>query len=114
TLPVLSILICGLPRPPETRLTARLRAFGDTSISRDLTYGGHALAIRPRGVSKWSGVLAYCALRGIDHTKVLAIGDGENDVELLSAASIAWAPVNGCPAAIRLASAIIPPPAEGG
>jgi hydroxymethylpyrimidine pyrophosphatase-like HAD family hydrolase len=114
TLPVLSILICGLPRPPEAGPTARLRALGDVSISRDLTYGGHTLAIRPPCVTKWSGVLAYCALHGIDHTRVLTIGDGENDLELLSAASMAWAPANGCHAAIRLASKIIPPPDEGG
>ena len=42
-------------------------------------------------MSKWSGVEAYCRYRGLDPGAVLAIGDGDNDVELFEHATQACA-----------------------
>src|SRR5579884_1231544 len=113
-LPVLSFIICG--REQEV-LRAGLRAtahLASGSITPDLTYGEHLLSVRPVGVSKWQGVLAFCQARGLDASRVLAVGDGDNDIELLQSAAIACAISDGCEALQRLAQHQIRPAREGG
>jgi hydroxymethylpyrimidine pyrophosphatase-like HAD family hydrolase len=88
--------------------------FGSASVTPDLMYGGATLQVRPPGVSKWSGVLAFCGDQGLDPGRVLAVGDGANDVELLAAASIACAVDGGAPGALAHADHLIGPPSEGG
>lgn len=56
---------------------------------------GSSFTVIPRGLSKWAGVVAYCEHAGLDSGRVLAIGDGPNDVELLTHAAIGVAPANG-------------------
>ncbi len=63
---------------------------------------------------KWEGVAAFCAQKGIDATKVLAIGDGENDVELLSHAAIPCAIAGACDNLVAQASHLIGRPGNGG
>jgi hydroxymethylpyrimidine pyrophosphatase-like HAD family hydrolase len=48
---------------------------------------GWSVNVMPTGVSKWAGVEAFCAWRGISAEAVLAVGDGSNDVPLLRAAA---------------------------
>jgi Cof subfamily protein (haloacid dehalogenase superfamily) len=43
---------------------------------------------RPRGVSKWSGIVRAAAELGFDAADVVAVGDGLNDVEMVENASI--------------------------
>ena len=74
------------------------------AISADRTLGGFHLSLRPLGVSKWSGVVAFCELKGLDTTRVLAIGDADNDIELLEEASLA--------VAVADASAVVLEPAR--
>jgi hydroxymethylpyrimidine pyrophosphatase-like HAD family hydrolase len=87
---------------------------GSASVTPDLMYGGSTLQVRPAGTSKWSGVLAFCGDQGIDASRVLAVGDGANDVELLRGASIACVVAGGSPDALGHADHIIDPPANGG
>ncbi|HEX2026652.1 MAG TPA: HAD family hydrolase [Nitriliruptorales bacterium] len=83
-------------------------------LTRDVVYGAATLMVAPRGVSKWDGVSAYCAAEGLDPDRVLAVGDGHNDVELLSRARVACAVSDGCDAVLALAHHVVPPPHEGG
>jgi hydroxymethylpyrimidine pyrophosphatase-like HAD family hydrolase len=83
-------------------------------VVRDVVFGSVTLMVPPRDVSKWDGVLAFCADRGIDSRRVLAIGDGENDLELLSHAAVACTVSDGCEGALELAGHVIPPAAQGG
>lgn len=87
---------------------------GSASVTPDLMYGGSTIQVRPLGVSKWSGVLAFCGEQGLDSSRVLAVGDGANDVELLAAASIACVVAGGAPDALTHADHIIDPPSSGG
>ena len=82
-------------------------------IKEDLVEG-HVEPDRPPGVSKWSGVLAYCAEQGIDPGRVLAVGDGANDLELLDAAAVACVVATAPPAVLARADHLIGPPASGG
>ncbi|HEX9505724.1 MAG TPA: HAD hydrolase family protein, partial [Acidimicrobiia bacterium] len=61
-------------------------------ISTDKQYGGHVITVAPTGLSKWAGVVAYCSRAGLDPERVLAIGDGPNDRELLTRAAVAVIP----------------------
>lgn len=114
--PVLSFTIVGGDASRLGRLAAAIvgSGAGSASVTPDLMYGGATLQVRPHGVSKWSGVLAFCEDQGLDPGRVLAVGDGANDVELLSAASIACVVAGGAPDALRQADHIIEPPGIGG
>ena len=70
--------------------------------------------MRPPRISKWSGVLAYCADQGIDPGRVLAVGDGANDLELLESAAVACAVDTATPAVLARADHVIGPPDRGG
>jgi hydroxymethylpyrimidine pyrophosphatase-like HAD family hydrolase len=113
--PVFAFTVVG--HPDHRRLApvlAAVGAAGSGSIVHDLLYGGYTLQVRPPGVSKWSGVLAFCAERGLDPTRVLAIGDGANDVELLEAAAIPCTVATAAPAALARARHVLDPPSTGG
>jgi len=114
--PVLSFSIVGGDAARLGAVAAAIVASGagSASVTPDLMYGGATLQVRPHGVSKWSGVLAFCEDQGLDPGRVLAVGDGANDVELLGAASIACVVAGGAPDALRHADHIIEPPGIGG
>jgi hydroxymethylpyrimidine pyrophosphatase-like HAD family hydrolase len=59
-------------------------------------------------------VLAFCATRGLDSTRVLALADGPNDIELLTSAAVRLVPAVAHPAALALADHVIPSAADGG
>ena len=87
---------------------------GSASLVGDLIYGGSTVQVRPPEISKWSGVLAYCAEQGIDPARVLAVGDGANDLELLDAAAVACAVATATPDVLARADHVIGPPSSGG
>jgi hydroxymethylpyrimidine pyrophosphatase-like HAD family hydrolase len=116
TEPVLSFTIVGGDAVELAAVAGAIVAggVGSASVTPDLLYGGSTLQVRPLGVSKWSGVLAFCGDRGLDPGCVLAVGDGANDVELLGSASVACVVAGGSPDALTHADHIIGPPASGG
>jgi hydroxymethylpyrimidine pyrophosphatase-like HAD family hydrolase len=59
-------------------------------------------------------VRAYCELAGVDSTRILAIGDGRNDRELLAGAAIAVVPESGVDDVVRAADHVVASPREGG
>lgn len=83
-------------------------------LAPEPTYGEWGLTVAPRNVNKWSAVQAFCTLRGLDPAKVLAVGDGANDVSMLTQAALSVAVQGGHPDAVALASETIPPPELGG
>jgi hydroxymethylpyrimidine pyrophosphatase-like HAD family hydrolase len=106
-----------LGRPPAD-LTGTVEALDDAGIPYDFApepqWPGWSVNAMPAGVSKWSGVLAYCAAAGISSDGVVAVGDGTNDLEMLGAAARPLV-VSGSRAADRLPGAerIEPPEDEG-
>jgi hydroxymethylpyrimidine pyrophosphatase-like HAD family hydrolase len=87
---------------------------GRASIVHDLIYGGSTIQVRPPDVSKWSGVLAFCAERGLDPGRILAVGDGANDLELLEGAAVACAVATATPEVLARADHVLGPPSRGG
>ncbi len=116
TLSVLAFTLLGGDATMIRDLAAQVKARAPVAaaISTDRTYGGLHVSFRPLGVSKWSGVLAFCAAKGLDAGRVLAVGDADNDVELLEQASIALVVADGTEAALACADRVLAPADEGG
>ena len=72
------------------------------------------MIVNPRGISKWSGVEAYCRLHGIAPSEVAAVGDGLNDLEMLRQAGISIGVRGGSDEVITIADYLIEPPDLGG
>jgi Cof subfamily protein (haloacid dehalogenase superfamily) len=111
---VLAFAVTGVEERPLRAILQGVAGHASGSVAVDALFGGASITVRPHGVSKWEGVLAWCDDQGLDPGRVLAVGDGENDVELLSAAKIACAISTGSQAALALADHVIPSPDEGG
>jgi hypothetical protein len=112
--PVYAFAVVGRPVSLLEPVLATIGPAGSASIVHDLIYGGSTIQVRPPGISKWSGVLAYCAEQGIDPGRILAVGDGANDLELLDGAAVACAVATATPAVLARADHIVGPPASGG
>ena len=114
TEPVLGFGVIGHPIEPLLHVIGAIGDQAETHLSGDSQWGGDTLTVAPPGLSKWAGVLAYCELAGVDASRVLAIGDGPNDVELLTHAAVAVVPEDAFPEALPLANHVVPPPDAGG
>ena len=113
--PVLGFSMIGVP---FERAEAARTAIGDGAevhVDRAIDFPGMAsLTVAPLGQSKWDGVLAYCEQQGIDATRVLAVADGPNDLELLAGAAVRAVPKVAHPDALALATHVIPSAQVGG
>jgi hydroxymethylpyrimidine pyrophosphatase-like HAD family hydrolase len=77
-------------------------------------YGQFGLIVSPPGVSKWTGVEAYCRQHDIEPEEVLAVGDGINDITMLRQAGVAVGVRGGAQEAIAVSEHLIDPPAANG
>src|SRR5688572_3052903 len=66
----------------------------------------HLLEIFTINVNKWTMIEDYCERAGIDPSRVAAIGDGLNDVELIEHAGLGVAMANAIPAVLVLADQV--------
>jgi hypothetical protein len=110
---VLMFGIMGHGGAPLERTARALAGVAEAHLAPD-QWGGHSFTVTPRGLSKWVGVLACCERHGIDPSKVLAIGDGPNDLELLRGAAVAVVPADGHAAALAAADHVVPSTRDGG
>lgn len=113
--PVLGFSMIGVPFPAAEAAVAALEPIVEVHLDRSIDYPGLAsLTAAPRGQSKWDGVLAFCTARDLDPQRVLAVADGPNDLELLANAAISAVPKVAHPAALDLATTVIPSAQDGG
>lgn len=107
---------------PAARLTACsaeiLRRHGDRvhvqqwgALTATETIGSatHLLEVFAHGVDKWTAIEWICALRGTDPERVVAIGDGLNDVGMVQRAGFGVAMGNAIPAVRLVADAVVAP-----
>lgn len=116
TLPILAFTLLATDEAAIRDIAEEVtgRAPVAAAISADRSLGGFHLSFRPLGVTKWSGVAAYCEARGLDKDRVLAVGDGDNDLELLEKAALAVAVTDASPRLLAQADEVLPPASEGG
>lgn len=113
--PVLGFSMIGVPFPKAEAAFAALEGVVEVHLDRSIDYPGMAsLTAAPRGQSKWDGVLAYCTRHALDATRVLAVADGPNDIELLTNAAVRAVPAVAHPSALALATTVIPAARDGG
>lgn len=78
------------------------------------SYGRFGLIVTPLGVSKWSGIEAYCARYGISSEEVAAVGDGPNDLDMLRHSHLRIGVRGGCDEVVEMADCLIDAPERGG
>jgi Cof subfamily protein (haloacid dehalogenase superfamily) len=76
--------------------------------------GRHAGELYQRGISKADGVAAAIAFLGIDREDTIAIGDGQNDLEMIAFAGVGVAIEGSYPALVALADRTAAPPSREG
>lgn len=112
---VLGFSMIGMPHADCVAARDAVGDRGETHLDRSLDFPGLAtLTVAPSGQSKWDGVLAYCAARRLDPTRVLAVADGPNDTELLDRAAVRLVPRVAHQTALDRADHVIGAAADGG
>jgi len=113
---VLELVLTGLDSDHAHKAAKAVhsQALGIARVDEpDPLFGGSRLTVSPPGVSKVSGVEAFCRWKGLD-VEFIAIGDGVNDLELLEAASISFAIAGSYASQAATPDHIIPPPEQSG
>jgi Cof subfamily protein (haloacid dehalogenase superfamily) len=110
--PTTKIVVVGEPRKLDD-LEIRLRAAFASRlfIAKSLP---EFLEIASPGVSKGAALRFVCDRLGIDPLRLVAFGDGANDLELLEAAGLGVAMADADPALLRIADWTVPSVAEDG
>jgi hydroxymethylpyrimidine pyrophosphatase-like HAD family hydrolase len=112
---VVGFSVLGRPHGELLPAFESIGELAETHLDRSFDWPGMAgLTVAPRGQSKWDGVLAFCRCSGLDPSRVLALGDGPNDVELLERAAVRLVPERASLVARELADHVIGPPELGG
>ncbi len=74
---------------------------------RYLPTKGQYIEIMGSGVDKGTGLLKLADYLEIPHNRVYAVGDGENDIEMLVAAECGFVPCNGSEEALSVADRVV-------
>jgi hydroxymethylpyrimidine pyrophosphatase-like HAD family hydrolase len=112
--PVTMFGVMGHSPAPLDAVRSALAGVAEVHVAPDSQYGGHSCTVTPLGLSKWVGVTVFCERHGIDPSRVLAIGDGPNDRELLEGARVAVAPQDAHPDALAAADHVVASTRVGG
>jgi hydroxymethylpyrimidine pyrophosphatase-like HAD family hydrolase len=113
--PVLGFGLIGFPFDEAEAAFAALGPMAEVHLDRSIDHPGlAAMTVAPRNQSKWTGVLAYCETHDIDSTKVMAVADGPNDIELLTNAAVRVVPKVAHESALALATVVIPSVQDAG
>lgn len=113
--PVYAFSVLGVAREQLERAADLLLSDGaGVTLYPELRFGDYGLIVNPPGITKWSGIEAYCRLADITASEVLAVGDGDNDVPMLTQAAVAVAVKGGSKRALAAADYVIKPPSEHG
>ncbi|MCE4611251.1 MAG: phosphoglycolate phosphatase [Desulfurococcales archaeon] len=86
---------------PEDRSLDKVARASEIARSRgfNAVWTGYALHIQPPGGGKLAGLLKVMEVSGVGREEVLVVGDGDNDVEMMSYAAFSGAPGDASPAA---------------
>lgn len=101
------------PAASEDEFVALAHRLGLEGVSYSVGYTAW-LDIAPHGVDKAHGLARVCARAGVDAADVLALGDGRNDIEMLSWAGRGVAMGGAPPELVAVADAVTASLAEEG
>ena len=99
------------PGPEADDLRDRINNKGKLSATRS---GTKMIEIMNAGVNKWKGLSCLIGDLGISEDRTGAIGDYDNDIEMLRKAGISFAVANASPGAKEAAQVMVSDVREGG
>ena len=112
--PLMVTTLAGDSRAAEALVKEQTRVLGERFAGRATVsplwhplYGSWILDFIAPDVSKWWALCRYAALRGIEPSAILAIGDGLNDVPMVSAAGLGVAMGQSCPELLAVADVVV-------
>ena len=113
---VLNFCILGIPIADLINVAKDLNESGlaNPSLYEDHLFDGHSLTVQPFNVSKWSGILQWCEHNEFTPSRVIAVGDAGNDIEMLTHADISVVVAGAEQRLLDLADHVIPSPSTGG
>ncbi len=111
--PPIKILIQDEPAS-LARLRAALAPWAATCGVRAVSSQADYLEVLPEAATKGRALARVAERLGIAREAVAAVGDGENDAEMLAWAGWGMAMGNGHPAALSAADVVLPPVGEDG
>jgi Cof subfamily protein (haloacid dehalogenase superfamily) len=103
-------------RAERDALAAELRASFDKELAQITVVPSHPILVEglPRGMSKAVGLAWLAEHLNISPADVMAVGDNDNDAEMLRWAGLGLAMADGSLAALAAADATVPPVAADG
>jgi Cof subfamily protein (haloacid dehalogenase superfamily) len=107
----ISVFDAPIPMELLARQIGEAIAVVENSIADE---GRHAGELYQRGISKADGVAAVIAHLGIEREDTIAIGDGQNDLEMIAYAGIGIAIEGSSPELLALADRTAAPPHREG
>lgn len=113
---VLGFSMLGLDEEQLRPGADRLRDLdcGDAAFYADHLYKRWSMMIQPPGISKWEGIQAWLRHAELGTPRIIALGDGGNDLEMLEGADVGLSIEGGDPDALARADAVLPHPDQGG
>ena len=99
------LVVLGESKTIDTRRPELEAAVGEAAVVVQAVPG--MLEVLPHGVSKGAGLREILALLDLPPSQVMAIGDAENDIELLAAAGIGVAVGNAVPKLKEIADWVV-------
>jgi len=113
---VLGMSMLGIELAQITPAVDPLSELSDVEAAAlaDHQFPPYSLMLAPDGVTKELGISAYLNHTGLEPERIIALGDGGNDLEMLAMADTALSVVGGDQRAIDLADHVIGRPENGG
>lgn len=113
---VLGMSMLGIEYADVEPVLAELSALAGVEIAAyaDHVFPPYSMMMAPENVTKELGVNAYLTHSGITPDRIIALGDGGNDLEMLAMADVAIAVKGADRRAIDLADHLIERPEHGG
>ncbi|MCZ6872630.1 MAG: Cof-type HAD-IIB family hydrolase [bacterium] len=75
-------------QPLQSQLAARLDGQAHVHLLINKNYQGHILQVLPPNVSKWKALRQLAHQEGVAEASIVAIGDDENDMEMIQQAGL--------------------------
>lgn len=112
---ILSFTMIGMSRAEvEPAIAALDGVAADVMLYEDHLYRAWSVHIQPAEISKWDGIQSYLAYAGLNPKRIVAIGDGTNDLEMLVNADVSLGVSGGHAEVLDVVDHVVPPPDEGG
>lgn len=101
-------------RPLQREIEAQLAAHTRTHFLINKNYRGFILEVVSAAAGKWPALRALAEAEGIEPAEIVAVGDDENDAEMLAAAGLGIAMDNAKPSVKQAADVVTASNAQDG